>query len=169
VASRDNNGLVQLSLTDLNKRITPEEFMTGRMKLDKLRDGAPFSTGGVSGYSAVADGRTPWGTRAIRYVVLFRDKRAWIFAGAAKDSAESARYDAATLETAHSFSALSPAEQELARALHLHIITAAPGTHYADLARGSRIANYPQEQLRLLNGQYPDGEPAAGQLLKIVR
>jgi predicted Zn-dependent protease len=143
--------------------------MLQRMGLRNLRQGKTFSTGGLEGYSAIADGKTPWGTRPVRYVVVYRGDSAYIFAGAAKNRHNPMQYDAAILATARSFHPLGSAEQALASGQRLDIIRAPRGTRYADLARKSPIANYPEQQLRLLNDQYPSGEPTAAQLLKVVR
>ena len=167
-SSRDNDGLIQLTLTDLNKRIAPREFMLQRMDLENMRQGEPFTGGELQGYTAIADGKTPWGTRDVRYVVLYRDTRAWIFAGAAKRQTDQSRYHEAVRTTAASYRPLTREEQALASEKHLKTITAPAGTSYADLARTSPIANYPEQQLRLLNGDYPDGEPDSGRKLKIV-
>ena len=43
------------------------------------------------------------------------------------------------------------------------------GETFTALARGSPLGRHDAERLRLLNGLYPDGEPAPGQLLKLVR
>jgi predicted Zn-dependent protease len=166
--SRDNDGVIQLTLDDLNKRIAPREFMLQRMDLENMRQGEPFTAGELQGYTAIADGKTPWGTRDVRYVVLYRGTRAWIFAGAAKQKADQQRYHEAVRTTAASYRPLTGEEQALASEKHLNIITAPAGTSYADLARTSPIANYPEQQLRLLNGDYPDGEPDSGRKLKIV-
>ncbi len=167
-ASRDNDGILQVSVTDLNKRITPREFMVQRMHLENMRDGKDFTAGGFQGYTAIADGNTPWGVRAVRYVVIYRGTSAWIFAGAAEDSEDTGKYHDAALATASSYRPLNDEEQALASEQHLKIITVAPGSRYEDLARTSPIANYPEQQLRLLNGDYPDGEPEPARRLKIV-
>jgi len=51
----------------------------------------------------------------------------------------------------------------------LHIIRAGSNTRYRDLAGKTPIDRYAEEQLRLLNDQYPKGEPRKGQLIKTVR
>ncbi len=167
--SHGNDGLIQLTLTDLNKRITPREFMLRRMDLDDMREGESFAAGELQGYTAIAAGNTPWGTRDVRYVVLYRDQRAWIFAGAAKNSADRQRYHELVRATAASYRPLHDEEHALASAQHLKIITAPAGSSYRELGGNSPIANYPEQQLRLLNGHYPDGEPAPGQLMKVVQ
>lgn len=166
--SSDNDALLQVTVTDLNKRISAKEFMTQRLQLKNLQHGAAFSTNGFDGYTAIANGDTPWGKRRVRYAVLFRDASAWIFAGAAKNSSDPPLHDAAILATATSFRTLTPAEQELASAQHLKIIKAPAAARYTELASESPITNYPEQQLRLLNGQYPEGEPAADSWMKIV-
>jgi predicted Zn-dependent protease len=164
-----NDGLVQLNVTDRNKRISEQEFMLKRLRLENLQHGEAFTGHGLTGYTAVASGKTPYGTRPVRYVVIYRDQKAYIFAGAAKDKKSPSAYDREVLATAESFHALEQDEKKLAREAKIHIIRASTGTHYRSLAALSPIANYPEEQLRMLNGQYPDGEPSPGQLIKIVR
>ena len=48
-------------------------------------------------------------------------------------------------------------------------ITAAKGLTYAELARESPLGIQAESYLRLLNGQYPVGEPVPGQLIKVVK
>jgi len=164
-----NDGLVQLSISDRNKRISAQEFMIKRLGLKDLERGEPVSSQGLTGYTAVASSKTPYGTRPVRYVVLYRDQKAYIFAGAAKDKKSPTGYEQEILATAHSFHALGQDEKMLANEAKIHLIRASTGTRYRDLAGSSPIANYPEEQLRLLNGHYPDGEPRPGDLIKIVR
>jgi predicted Zn-dependent protease len=166
---KGNDGLLQLKIADLNKRITPREFMLQRMQLKNMRQGKRFTASNLQGYTAIADGKTPWGSRPVRYVVLFRNDRAFIFAGAAKNRNNPDRYDAAILAAAGSYHPLSAAERKLATGHKLDIIHAPRGVRYADLAKKSPLANYPEEQLRLLNDQYPEGEPVASRLLKVVQ
>ncbi len=66
-------------------------------------------------------------------------------------------------ETAKSLHPLTSTGKKLA------IIRAPAGTRFAALARNLPLTNYPEEQLRLLNGLYSGGEPQASQWLKVVR
>jgi predicted Zn-dependent protease len=52
--------------------------------------------------------------------------------------------------------------------LRIRIVTATPNLRYADLAKNSPLGRHAEQQLRLLNAQYPAGEPVAGQKLKVV-
>jgi predicted Zn-dependent protease len=167
--SPDNNGLIQMSIADLNKRITPRQFMEQRMQLKNLRQGRTFVNGNLEGYTALADSNTTFGTRAVRYVVIFRDTHACIFAGAARNTRDSRRYDDDILATAHSFRRLAAADAPYANEKKIAVIPAPGGATYASLAAKSAITSYPEVQLRLLNDAYPDGEPVASQLIKVVK
>ncbi len=166
--SADNNGLIQLSIIDLNKRITPKQFMEQRMQLKNLRQGSTFENGDLEGYTAIADSNTTFGTRAVRYVVIYRDTSAYIFAVAAKLKKDSRRFDDDILATARSFRSLTAADELYAREKKLAVIRAPEGASYAGLAAESPITNYPEMQLRLLNDAYPDGEPGTSQLIKLI-
>ncbi len=167
--SGNNDGLIQMSIAELNKRITPKQFMEQRMQLKNLRQGKTFVNGDLEGYTAIADSNTTFGTRAVRYVVIYRDTSAYIFAAAAKNRNQSRRYDDDILATARSFRSLTSADDPYANEKKIAVIRAPRGASYASLAAESSISNYPEMQLRLLNDAYPDGEPAASQLIKIVQ
>jgi predicted Zn-dependent protease len=165
----DKSAVLQLSSQDLNQRIPPGEFMRVTMKLTDLRNGEDIRYGNIIGHTALTPANTPFGKRLLRVTVLYYNNRAYIFLGAAKDERNPYGYDRAFLDTAASLHPLTAAEREQAKAKHIEIIRAQPGDRFEVLARNSPITSHPVEQLRLLNGLYPNGQPAPGQYLKIVR
>ena len=164
-----DDGLIQMTMTTLDKPLTPEQLMQQQLKSGSLRHGQAFSANGLQGYTAVAIGDTPYGQRQIRYAVVTRDKHVYIFAGTDRSAQNAGKYDTDILATAKSFHPLTKAERELATAKKLDIIRAPKGATWSKLARRSPITDYPEEQLRLLNDQYPTGEPVASEMIKIVR
>lgn len=164
-----NDGVIQLTTTTLDRQHTPKQFMQQHLKSNNLRQGKTFTANGLQGYTAVATGKTPYGQRRIRYVVIHRGNSAYIFAGTARSTERSRKYDADIVSTAKSFRPLTGAERKLATGRKLDIIRAPQGATWASLARRSPISDYPEEQLRLLNDQYPTGEPAKSEILKVVR
>jgi predicted Zn-dependent protease len=153
---------------DLNRKYSPQQFLEKRLKLENLRNGESIHQGAMNGYTAISKSRSPYGTRLVRYVVLFLHYKAWVFAGAARDESDPYKYDTLILNSARSFRELTAAERKLARSQRIHIITARPGATYNALAKKSVISNYAERQLRLLNNHYPEGEPVEGQQLKII-
>ena len=64
---------------------------------------------------------------------------------------------------------MTPEDRAMITSSRIHVITAIPGDTYAKLAERSSLRSYPEETLRLLNGDYPHGEPRAGNSIKIVQ
>ena len=160
--------LIQLTTTDLNRRLTPREFLQRRLEVRNPREGRPLRIHGLPGYTALGRADTPWGRRMVRYVVVFLDDRAYIFAGASR-TPNDPRRDRVTLETARSFHRLKPEERSLAEPLRLRLIRATAGLTYAELARRSALSDHAEDILRLLNHHWPSGEPLPGQLVKLVK
>ncbi len=57
----------------------------------------------------------------------------------------------------------------MAKALKLRMVKNKAGVGFKELAERSAIPHHAEEQLRLLNDYYPEGEPKAGQKIKIVK
>jgi predicted Zn-dependent protease len=101
-------------------------------------------------------------------VIYFNDT-AYLLAGRGDSHAAFAHYSGAISRAIGSFRGLTDAEKEAIKALEIRTVTAAKGWTYANLTRESPLGNQAEGYLRLLNGQYPEGEPAPGQLVKIVK
>ena len=170
VATPDSgDGLMQLKMVELEKRMSARDVMTNLMQLTDLRRGEQISNGDMKGYTAIASAKTSFGIRPVRHIVLIRDKTSWIFSGTAKDKRNPYRYDRQIIASAKTFRPLNAQDRRLASGNRLHIIRAGSKTRYSDLAGKAPIERHAEEQLRLLNDQYPKGEPHKGQLLKTVR
>ncbi len=101
--------------------------------------------------------------------VLYLGNNAYLVAGRADSLTAFERHQAAISSAIESFRALTVAEKEAIRPLHISTVTAAKGLTYTELARESPLGIQAEGYLRLLNGQYPVGEPVPGQLIKVVK
>jgi len=165
-----NKGLLQITAVDINKRITPKQFLKQRLKLGTLQHGENFQSNNLKGYTAISSvSRTIYGTRLMRFVVIYKNNTAWIFQGLAKDKKTPYQFDSEIINTAKSFRSLTSAERNKAKPRRIHIITAKNNTRFATLASKSQLGPNAESQLRLLNKLYPDGEPAPGTALKIIK
>ncbi len=165
-----NEGLLQITAVDINKRISPKQFLKQRLKLNKLQNGERFRSNNLKGYTAISSvSRTIYGTRLMRFVVIYKNNTAWIFQGLAKDEKKPYKFDSDIIKTARSFRSLTAAERKKAEPRRLHIITAKSNTRFAKLARQSQLGANAEARLRLLNKFYPDGEPTKGTPLKIIQ
>jgi predicted Zn-dependent protease len=100
--------------------------------------------------------------------VIYFDQRAFIIQCNAKSRAAFASHRNGMLDTIHSFHALSETERRQAKPLVIRLTTARAGDTYANLAQHSPLGRAAENYLRLINGNYPQGEPVPGQYVKIV-
>jgi len=164
-----NEAFIQVSMQDLNKRLTPQQFMKTRMGIDNTIAEQAIRLPGYKAYSVVTKGKTPYGQKKVRVSVLVEGVRAFVILSSAKHDNQFARYDRDFLNTVKSFSKLSHQDRKKAKQLSLATIKPNSRTTFSSLANRSPIAHHPEDQIRLLNGAFPNGNIKTGDLIKIVR
>ncbi len=166
----NQTAMVQLNAMPADNKLSPGEFMAEKMGLKSISQGQELTIHGLPAYTATA--RVNAGdnqTRLARVTVIYHQNSAFILAGMTRNPGSLGGYDSAFLEAARSFRPLTGDEQKvIERTQRLRLIRAGEQTRYTELAARSPVEKYPEEQLRLLNGDYPRGEPESGELIKIV-
>jgi predicted Zn-dependent protease len=167
VYPQQKDGFLQLVVENKIDNLTPERFARERLNVYNLKYGETFSQDGLIGYTGIipATMKHP----DLRLAVIFHQQRAYVFTGIRKSGGTLQQYDPFFMSTIKSFRPLKASEASLAEGKRIVYIKAKANTTYATLASGSSINEYPEEQLRLLNGDYPDGQPKAGAWIKIVK
>ena len=165
---KSGDAQLQITIDDLNKNQSPKEYLNEQFK-GKITKGQPVKTANFSGYTGYTNLTTNNGSVPSRVAAVFQNKRIYQVLVAGKDSAALNKYDSVGLATIKSMRQLKSSERKLAKPKNLKLIRAKSGDTFAKLAKQSDIQSHPVEQLRLLNGMYPDGEPKPGQLIKIVQ
>ncbi len=100
--------------------------------------------------------------------VIYHEGKAFLVQGNAKTPQILSAQRDAMKATIRSFRILSAEERKQIKPLSIQLTTALAGDNYAKLARHSPLGKNAREYLRLINAQYPQGEPLAGQTIKIV-
>ena len=100
--------------------------------------------------------------------VVYFDRKAFHIEGNAKTPATLEAQRNTMKDTIRSFHVLTDDEKKAIKPLTIKLIAARKGDTYAKLAQRSPLGKNAESYLRLINEQYPRGEPAAGQPLKIV-
>jgi predicted Zn-dependent protease len=166
-ANKAKDAVMQITLRDLNKRQSPKEFIESEFG-NKLRSEQEVVTESFKGYTAITRTKTPFGTQDTRIAAVFKGKQVYQFLAAAKDPAMLKKHDKDFLAIVNSLRQLKTNERSLAESRKIKLITARKGDTFSKLAKNSPLSSHPEEQLRLLNGMYPEGEPVPGQPIKIV-
>ncbi len=166
---RDRSALLQMQVEDLAKHIDPREYLRARLHLAASHPVETLSGTALAAATTRVRLDTPFGRRETRVSVVYHERRAFLFFGAAREAGALERLDEAFLASARSLRALAPAERPLAEGLRIHLHRARAGERFAELAAHSPLPAYPEKILRLLNGKFPAGEPEPGEWIKIVQ
>lgn len=149
--------------------VGPKELLSRMLARQNAGQGEDIEISGLQGYTAIVrSANTDFGIVPARYVVIYHNNLAYVFAGASKASSGAPSADALFMSTIKTFRRLKDSEFAQAEPYKIRTIRAGANTRIADLARSSPIKKYPAELLRLMNDLYPDKEPKPGQLLKII-
>ena len=139
---------------------TPQKVLEGSAS-GTLSTGTQLEQAGLKGYTAVASS----GTAASRLATIEHNRLMFMFEGKAQNFAAS---DAELLGIIQSFRPLAPREKQTGRPMTVQYIQVPRGATMETLAASLRIP-YAEDQLRLINGLYPRGEPRTGDWIKVIR
>ncbi len=143
---------------------SPEDVLRKRVNLGFGAQVAPTTINGLP--AAVVN--TSMGGRPTRVACVFLGKAAYLVGAQGRTAQAFSQHQGAINDSLMSFHAITGQELAFARPLRLRVINAPAGLTFAELARRAPLGKYAEGTLRVLNGMYPAGEPAAGQPLKIV-
>ncbi|HEX5055702.1 MAG TPA: M48 family metalloprotease [Gammaproteobacteria bacterium] len=164
----DNQAMLQLTVEDLHKRETPKEYLYRVLDNPKPAREESLDINGLPAYTLTGTVQTNAGRANARFTVIFYGEKAYLFVGAVDPKADFATHDPQFVKIAGSFHRMTGQERQLAKPYRLKLYRTKPGDTYAGLARQMPMPAYKEEQLRLLNGDYPDHELKAGRLIKLV-
>ncbi|MBX2867255.1 MAG: M48 family metalloprotease [Acidiferrobacterales bacterium] len=156
--NRQDAMLVKLGKQD--GATTPEQFL--RKNFRNLRNGQSLNDGS---YTGITEGKTPFGQRPVRVAAKFHGNQVLVFNGFSKGNLNTQTF----FNTVSSVRTLKRREKKLASTKKIKLVRAKRGDTFEKLSRRSSLDQYAVDQLRLLNGMYPDGEPVTGQLIKIIK
>jgi len=161
--------LMQLTVEDINKRISPRQFLVQRLGINNISNERSETIHGLEAFTGISIINTTFGQRPTRFNVIYFNNQAYILAGMTKNPKAIGQFDPLFQKTADSFHSLTPNERVLAMPLRLKTVQADKSTNFNHLASQSPLEHYAEQQLRLLNGKFPAGEPRKGELIKIIQ
>ena len=156
----DGNAAIIVNIDKLNEGESAAQYL--KRKFQNFSNGQRTGSGAYTG-TAVA--QTPYGNKEVRLTSVPHKGQIFVVAGFAKGQ----RPDGEIIETANSIRRLKSSEKKLASAKTIRLVRAKSGDTFARLAKKSDLESYAVDQLRLINGMYPNGEPQPGQLIKIIQ
>lgn len=164
-ASAENIGHIRIETQRLQQNIEPRVFLrdsVGITNLQKSEALDQYRLLGHTGTNLLENGNTE------RVAVIYLGPRAFVFRGEITDQSSIEEIDTMLLSTIRTFRSIQRGEVVAGSELKLKYVQASEFFDFAIVAQNSKIANYPEETLRLLNGYYPSGNPKEGQWIKLI-
>ena len=167
-SSRDKQAMLQVEPESLVKELSPEEFLKARMKVPALDQAGSIKGLALPSYTGVVPESPAFGKYKTRAAVVYYDSKRFLFQGATKETGAFTVSDPLFLATIRSLHALTDKEKHLAEGQRVRMVRARVSDTFAGLARTSSLDNDSESILRLINDKFPDGEPQAGESIKII-
>ena len=154
---------LQVTLEDLNFVESPEDYLKRFVR--NTTDEEVLMIDGLSGFTA----KTYRSGRTTRMAVIFKDDKAYQFIAYLKDrDGDFSSYDLQFMNIIKSLRSLTEKELKYSQPLRIKTYKVRQGDTYESIASTSSITLNAEDQLRLLNGDYPDKELTVGRVIKIV-
>lgn len=150
-------GTFKVETQRLQQNLEPRLFIRDNLGIANLQQAEELRQFGLLGYTGLRPETQE------RIAVVYFNGRAFIMTSAAADEAS----QKALLDSIKSFRPIARNEGVFADPLKITWVQA-DGRRWADLARNSRLPESPEDMLRLMNGDYPTGEPKPGEWIKLV-
>ena len=155
---------LQVSVSDQVRKETPKNYLS-RLTSGEVYQSKELKLGGHQAFLTLLEENF----RISRLAIVFKNKRIFTFYGTTeKNGLDIGEFDNQFLSIIESFRDLKATEIELTEPLLIKSYKVARGDSYSSLARKSPIPFDPESRLRLLNGDYPDGDLEVDAWIKIV-
>ena len=155
---------LQVSVSDQVRKETPKNYLS-RLTSGEVYQSKELKLGGHQAFLTLLEENF----RISRVAIVFKNKRIFTFYGTTeKNGLDIGEFDNQFLSIIESFRDLKATEIELTEPLLIKSYKVARGDSYSSLARKSPIPFDPESRLRLLNGDYPDGDLQVDAWIKIV-
>ncbi len=149
---------------------TPAEYISETLKRDDVENGQDVDVNGYAGHTA--DIKLVDGAAAVaqKIAVVYKDGGVYLFRGElGPNGGDAAAFEEAWLAVLGGFRAMLAEDLKIANDQRIRVIVAKPDDTFKSLAQKSSLSRYAEETLRVINGMHPNGEPRAGDYIKIVQ
>jgi predicted Zn-dependent protease len=162
----NDRAAIQLQVKKGDKDLTPKQYTERKLGVIDLTETEQLKIGELEAYTGVLPARNNQPDK--RMAVIYHRGRAFVFIAKANNAALASFYDSLFVSSITSFRPLNDDDKTLALSRKIRYLQLDTLLSFEQLASYSPLKKYPEEQLRLLNGHYPNGEPKEGEWIKIV-
>ena len=161
----DASANIELEVRILKQPTTPTEYIRKEMNIPLLKRSEDFKQFGLKVHTGLVSNP---GKPDKRVATFFQGRKVYLFTGTVEQPQAGIDYDAMFMKSIRTFQP-ARAQRALPKSKTIHYVKANEHTTFAQLAKQTRLGRYTEEQLRLINGYYPRGEPQPGEWIKIIK
>ena len=168
VAGQPEDGQAQLAMQPKPRTPqTPEEYLYNYLDVPMLRDGREIAPARLKGFTGILPGEE--GKPDSRIAVVFYKMNAYLFGGEVQQQERFAEFDPLFLQSIETFRPITSREIEGQKPKTVQYVKATERTTFAALGEHLKLDEFEVQDLRLINGYYPTGEPKPGEWIRIFR
>ncbi|MBV1906539.1 MAG: M48 family metalloprotease [Pseudomonadales bacterium] len=161
-------GFINFQLQDGDPELTPEQYIKDKLKRDDVLEGEEITFGDSTAYIGSLDASNK--TAELDMIaVVYQDGATFLLRGEAGSTMSREDFKKSFKAVVESIRAMNAEDLKVANDQRINLIESKPGDTYKNLARKSSIKQSAEQTLRVINGDYPLGEPRPGDRIKIVR
>ncbi|MBG10285.1 MAG: peptidase M48 [Gammaproteobacteria bacterium] len=164
-AELSDKGVIRLEARRLRTNVEPRVYLSEVLGITDLQKSEAFTENQLIGHTGLSASELG---QSERVGVIYLGSRAFVLRGQIIDAEDVEAMDEAILRSFRSFRAIQRNELMAGNELRIKYVQASEFFDFAVVGRSSKIGDYPEERLRLLNGYYPRGNPEAGEWVKLV-
>ncbi len=164
-ANNAESGVMRIEAQRLQANVDPRLFIRDVLGVSNLQKSEALQQFRLLGHTGL---HTNSSGNPERIAVIYFGPRAFIIRGEIRDKEAVDEVDNMLLNAIRTFRPTQRGEVGSNREPRIRYVQASEFFDFAVVAQTSPIAEHPEEMLRLLNGYYPRGEPAAGEWIKLV-
>ena len=165
-AKSENRVIFKIEVQRFQENIEPRVFIRDKLGITNLQKSEALEQYRLIGHTGIAV--SPETGQTERIAVIYFSPRVYIFRGEIQDASAVDEIDELLLTSIRTFRAIQQGEVFSGNELKIKYVQATEAFDFAVVAKSSKIANYPEETLRLINGYYPIGTPEPGTWVKLI-
>jgi len=167
-ASKFETGDAKLAMIPIARTSqTPEEYLYNHLKVSKLDQGSAIAPAGLKGFSGILPGSDD--KPDSRIAVIYYKRNAYIFTGEVTRAELFPEADKLFKQSIATFRPISRREIDGQKPKRIHYVKATNATSFDKLGEALKLSTSEVDDLRIINGHYPSGEPKAGDWIKIFK
>ena len=146
---------------------SPEEFLYNYLKISQLKDGKAISPARLKGFTGILSGDAE--KPDTRIAVVYYKYNAYLFSGEVTQADQFAKFDELFLKSINTFRPITQREIDGQKPKRVHYVKATSATTFEAISQQFNLNKEDSEDLRLINGYYPSGQPKPGEWIKIFK